>query len=85
MMVSREDEILHELRRINKLLSVIATQSLSQTDRIASLARVGFSPKEIAELLETTPNTVSVYLSQLRKRQGEKRGSRQSGASRERD
>jgi DNA-binding CsgD family transcriptional regulator len=78
MMVSREDEVLHELRRINRLLSVIATQNLSQTERIASLARVGFSPREIAELLETTPNTVSVYLSQARKRKGEKRRTRQS-------
>jgi DNA-binding CsgD family transcriptional regulator len=38
-----------------------------QRDQIAALARVGFTPKETAELLGTTPNTVSVYLSAIRK------------------
>ncbi len=66
-MTSRDDEIVDELRKMTRLLSVIATQGLIQRDQIAALARVGFTPKETAELLGTTPNTVSVYLSAIRK------------------
>jgi DNA-binding CsgD family transcriptional regulator len=64
---NREDEILDELKKVTRLLSVIATRGLSQRDQIAALARVGFSPKQTAELLGTTANTVSVYLSAIRK------------------
>jgi DNA-binding CsgD family transcriptional regulator len=64
---SREDEILDELRKVTRLLSVIATQGQSQREQIAALARVGFTPKQIADLLGTTANTVSVYLSAIRK------------------
>jgi len=64
---SRDDEVLDELRKVTALLSVIATRGLTQRDQIAALARAGLAPKQIAELLGTTPNTVSVYLSQLKK------------------
>jgi DNA-binding CsgD family transcriptional regulator len=67
MMINREEEILDELKKVTRLLSVIATQGLSQRDQIAALARVGFTPKQTAELLGTTANTVSVYLSSIRK------------------
>ena len=66
-MTNQDDEILDELKRTNRLLSVIATQGLNQRDQIATLARVGFTPKETAELLGTKANTVSVYLSAIRK------------------
>jgi DNA-binding CsgD family transcriptional regulator len=66
-MNSRDDEVLGELKKITALLSVIATRGLTQRDQIAALARVGLTPSQIAELLGTTPNTVSVYLSQLKK------------------
>lgn len=73
-MTNQDDEILHELKSITRLLSVIATQGLSQRDQIATLARIGFSPKQIAELIGTTANTVSVYLAGIRK--GEKRNAK---------
>lgn len=66
-MTNRDDEIVSELGKVKRLLSVIATQGLSQRDRIATLDRVGFGPREIAELLGTTSNTVSVTLSGIRK------------------
>jgi hypothetical protein len=65
--INREDEILVELRKMTRLLSVIATKGLSQRDQIAALDHVGFAPKDIAELVGTTRNTVSVYLSAIRK------------------
>jgi DNA-binding CsgD family transcriptional regulator len=73
-MNSGEVEILDELRQIKGLLSLIATQGLKQRDQISALARVGFTPKQIAELLGTTANTVSVYLSEIRKQKKKARG-----------
>ena len=77
-MSNRDDEILRELQRMTKLLSVIAMHGMTQRERIATLAQVGFSPKQIAELLSTTSNTVSVYLSHLRKRKNRQAGNRQA-------
>ena len=64
-----EEEILRELRRISKLLVSIATKDQDQQkDRVDTLSRVGFEPKEIAGLLDTTPNIVRAVLSQLKKK-----------------
>ena len=62
-----EDEILTELQRITKLLFVIATKDQIQTEKIRTLSAVGFAPKEIASLVDTTSNTVRVALSTMRK------------------
>lgn len=64
----KEEEILRELQRITKLLVLTATKDQSQRDRIAVLSNIGFRPKEVAELLGTTSNTVSVTLSEIRKK-----------------
>jgi DNA-binding NarL/FixJ family response regulator len=61
-------EILVQLRRITKLLVIIATKDKKQKDQIAILSRTGFQPKDIADLLGTTPNNVSVTLSDIRKK-----------------
>jgi DNA-binding CsgD family transcriptional regulator len=50
-----------------KLVAMIATKDLSQTERIAMLSRIGFSPKDIADVLGTTSNTVRVALVSIRK------------------
>jgi hypothetical protein len=50
-----------------RLLGVIAVRGLPQTQQIALLSRAGFSPKEIAGLLNTTANTVRVSLVAIRK------------------
>jgi len=65
---SKEEEILRELQRITKLLVLTATKDQSQSDRIVVLSNIGFRPKEIAELLGTTSNAVSVTLSVIRKK-----------------
>ncbi len=41
----------------------VAPDTLSLKDRALRLQRAGLSPKEIAALCDTTPNTVSVALS----------------------
>jgi DNA-directed RNA polymerase specialized sigma24 family protein len=57
-----------------RLLGMIAVKGLPQTQQIAILSRAGFSPKEIAEVLGTTANTVRVALVGIRK--AEKQGKR---------
>jgi DNA-binding CsgD family transcriptional regulator len=60
-------DVVDELRKVKRLLSILVTKGLKQREQIHVLSRVGFSPKEIAELIGTTPNTVSVTLAQIRK------------------
>ena len=67
-----DSEILHELRLIRGLLVAQLTHALqrgdqTQRDGIALLSNAGLEPREIAPLLSTTPNAVSVALVKLRK------------------
>jgi DNA-directed RNA polymerase specialized sigma24 family protein len=59
--------ILHELKIIKRLLAHNLLTGSSQTKQISKLGSIGFQPKEIAEILGTTSNTVNVALSRLRK------------------
>lgn len=71
-MVSEVDEKLNEI--ISKLDKIIMLLSMNlvkeyklQKDKIVELYKLGFKPKEIAEILGTTENTVNVTLSKSRK------------------
>lgn len=55
------------LDRLTNVLSLMLVKGLRQGDAIQSLTRVGFTPKEIAALLGTTPNTVSVTMVKAKK------------------
>jgi len=70
----QKEEISQELRRITKLLVLIATKGMeTQKEQIAAVSKLGFQPKEIADMLGTTPGTVSVALVDIRKKpKGEK-------------
>lgn len=50
------------------LLALLLADGRKQADQIALLSRAGLRPKQIAQLLGTTPNTVSVALSTQRRR-----------------
>lgn len=52
------------LQRISNLLGLLAVKEEPQAGKIVTLSAVGFSPIEIAGLVGTTLNTVSVTLSQ---------------------
>jgi len=52
-----------------RLLAISLTADKSQGEQIALLKKATFQPKEIANLLGTTPNAVSVSLSKMRRRQ----------------
>ena len=52
-----------------RLMAIRMTADKSQSDQIILLNKANFQPKEIADLLGTTPNAVSVSLSKMRRRQ----------------
>lgn len=62
------DKVLEELQRITKILASIATEGKNQREQIGILSNIGFQPKEIAKLLGTSRNTVSVTLVDIRKK-----------------
>jgi DNA-binding CsgD family transcriptional regulator len=72
-MPNQDNEVVSELRKITRMLAWIGTKDLSQKDKIVTLSGLGLQPKEVADLIGTTPNTVSVTLSNLR-RAGSKKG-----------
>ena len=62
-----ETKMLLELQRMSKLLALNLVKDLKSTEKYKILYNAGYQPKEIAEILNTTPNTVSVELSKLKK------------------
>lgn len=62
-------ELTDKLKLITKLLSVNLVKDFkTQKEQIIMLSSFGFQPIEIAELLNTTSNTVRVALSRARKK-----------------
>jgi DNA-binding CsgD family transcriptional regulator len=62
-----DELILTRLDQILRVLAVSAVKGLKQREQIAVLSQAGLQPKDIAELLGTTSNTVRVALVALRK------------------
>jgi DNA-binding CsgD family transcriptional regulator len=60
-------ELLQRLDKIARLIAVSIIADRKQRDQIRILWRAGLQPKEIADLLGTTRNTVSVELSAMRR------------------
>jgi DNA-binding CsgD family transcriptional regulator len=63
-----DDLILAELKKITNLMLYNITKELSQTETINVMSKLGFQPKEIAEFLGTTGNTVRVTLARKKKK-----------------
>jgi hypothetical protein len=66
-----EDRTVVLLERIVKLLTVFVTKGplpadANMSDRVVLLSSVGLQPKEIADLLGTTPNIVSARISEAK-------------------
>lgn len=59
-------------KEIVMLLAILVRRGALQSTLIKELGSVGFTPKRIAELLDTTPNTVRVALSLSKKKKGKK-------------
>ena len=71
-----EQLMLEKLDKILRILAVLATKGMKQREQIALLDRAGLKPKDIAELLGTSSNTVRVELVTIRKAKGGKKGRR---------
>lgn len=65
-------DIAMNLNRIANLLSLLATQDMSEGDKVGTLSAAGFGASEIARILNKDPNTVHVFLS-LRRKKSRKR------------
>jgi hypothetical protein len=62
-----DNEILNEMKKTNKLLVLLLTKDFSQTDKITIMNKAGFQPKEIADMIGTSNNVVSVTLNKIKK------------------
>lgn len=68
-MVDNESMILAELKNIKALLVMIFTKDMEKkTEKMIFLSKFGLTNHEIAELTDSTSGTVSVTLSNERKR-----------------
>ena len=64
----KDDDVCSRLDRLIRLLAVAVSEGKTNRQQIELLSRAGFQPSEIALLIGTTPNTVRVEMSNLRKR-----------------
>jgi len=65
-----KEEIIDKLDKILRVIAITSTKTLNMTERIVVLDQCGLKPKEIADILGTTSNVVSVTLSKLKKKRG---------------
>ncbi len=77
-----DELILAKIDQILRVLAVIATQNMKQREQIALLNRAGLQPRDIADLLGTSSNTVRVELVSLRKSK-KQRGRKKTSAAEE--
>jgi hypothetical protein len=68
--------------RLVNILALLLVQERKQSEQIALLNRAGFRPIEIAALIGTTRNTVSVELSNQKKKRSKKATSKKKKRAR---
>jgi len=66
--MNTDNDISDKLNILIKLIALGLCKDKTQSEQIAFLSSAGISPKEIANLLGTTSNTVSVTLSGIKKK-----------------
>ncbi len=67
------DEILRRFDILTRLTALSLVADKKQQDQIMLLSGAALQPKEIAQMLGTTPNTVRVALSTMRRKKREGR------------
>ena len=65
-----EERITRELDMVIRLLALDVTKGRPLRERVLMLNQAGFTPKEIADILGKTSNSVRVMLFKLRKEGG---------------
>jgi DNA-binding NarL/FixJ family response regulator len=73
-MSSNTDEVVRKLDVLIRLVAVGICADKTQKEKIQILAGVGLAPKEIADFVGTTPNTVSVSLSTMKREKTKQKG-----------
>jgi DNA-directed RNA polymerase specialized sigma24 family protein len=67
-------ELTEKLDLVVRLLAcLVAAEHDNLQDRAVALTSLGLSPKEIARVCNTTPNTISVRLAEAKKKGGSKK------------
>lgn len=66
----------HGIARATNVLALMLVKDMKQVDAIDMLSRAGYKPMEIAGLLGTSSNTVSVAIYQSKSRRKPKKGGR---------
>jgi DNA-binding NarL/FixJ family response regulator len=64
-------ELNENVKTLVRLNALIIVSGRSQREQIHLLSKGGFSPKEIADIIGTSANTVSVELSRKRREKGQ--------------
>ncbi len=76
------DSVVEELRRISKLLALLAIKGESQEEKILTLMAAGFAASEVSDLLRTTSNVVFVTVHRSKKKPKKKKTTPKRGKSR---
>lgn len=63
-----EEKLLNEIKKTNRILAMLLVKDCKFPEKLKNLKNAGFDYKEIAEIIETTPATISVELSKLKKK-----------------
>jgi len=66
-MDERLDALVSKVERLTKLVAIGVVVGKTQGEQVDLLSKAGFQPKEIAGLIGSTPNSVRVALSTMRK------------------
>ncbi len=56
-----------DLDKTLKLLALVAVKGMKLKEQVAFMSRAGFDRNQMAQLLGTTPNSISVRLNELKK------------------
>ena len=73
-MSATNDDVVRRLDVLIRLVAVALCAEKSQKEEIQILAGAGLAPKEIADFVGTTPNTVSVSLSTMKRDKARAKG-----------
>jgi DNA-binding CsgD family transcriptional regulator len=66
------DDLLKQAKTTNRLLAAQLKSQMTQMDLVRLLATTGLTAKEVAEVLDTTANTVAVTLQRLKNKAAKK-------------
>jgi DNA-binding CsgD family transcriptional regulator len=73
------DDLLKQAKTTNRLLAAQLKKQMTQMELVKLLSTTELTAKEIADVLDTTGNTVAVTLQRLRNKATEKAGKRPLG------